>query len=50
MLTGRLQAPAGEGIAGDRLLAALASAGLAAAVVTLIVTSAPQPDPGDLFF
>lgn len=50
MLTGRLRAPAGEGITGDRLLAALALAALAAGVVTLIVTAAPQPDPGELFF
>jgi hypothetical protein len=46
----RLRAPAGEGITGDRLLAALALAALAAGVVTLIVTAAPQPDPGELFF
>jgi cytochrome b len=50
MLSGDLQAPAAEGIAGDRLLAALATAAVAAGLVALIVMSAPQPDPGDLLF
>lgn len=49
MITGRRLAPAKDGIAGDRLVWGLLAAAIAAAIVWLVVTSAPQPDPDALF-
>lgn len=49
MISGRRQVPASEGIAGNRLAAALIAAAAAAGVVWGIVAIAPRPDPTALF-
>jgi cytochrome b len=50
MITGRRALPGQEAIASDRLAVALAAALAAAGIVWIIVSSAPQPDPSELFF